>query len=180
MNGEAQPPGYYKQSFLCEAFRILSTNYAMLTDTTERSTHWEKNIDSLSSRLQRFTEQFESRCTSAISSSRATIKQCSRYKLFDQEFDPSLLPSYFQSKYEQMKSQKNAILIDIGGESAIVKPEDDRYIVDRTRSVDLTIDDNSGEPPFSAEIAVATDEHEIVLKLPPPLCPQVIQSDTQQ
>lgn len=130
MNGEAQPPGYYKQTFLCEAFRLLNNNDAMLSDAAERGAHWMRNIDNLAVRMDRFTESLESRARAAIESSRATLAATASYRLFDEDFDPSLLPAYFKNVYGEhldrsmaaaSKSASNAesdsaILIDIGGD----------------------------------------------------------------
>ena len=174
MNGEAQPPGYYKQSFLCEAFRILNTNYAMLSDTIDRSTHWQRNIDSLSTRMNQFTEQFESRCTTATGASKSTIEQTANYKLFDQEFDPSYLPTYFQYIYaqsqEKLKTRKNAILIDIGSESEVTLNENNSHICDKIETLDLSSPGDqlnlSGGENLSLEALLS-----------PPLAPEVIASN---
>ena len=188
MNGEAQPPGYYKQSFLCEAFRILSTNYAMLSDTIDRSTHWEKNIDTLSSRLTRFTEQFESRCTAAIESSKSTIEQTAYYKLFDQDLDPSFLPTHFQHVYsqhrERVNSQKGAILIDIGTESEATRDEVNSHICDRLETLRVNSPHNEPSSPSSSKQLKEANEtgstDEMESKLPPPLAPVVISSNNSQ
>lgn len=130
MSGEAQPPGAYKQTFLCEAFRLLASNHAMLTDAVERGGHWSRNIEVLAGRMDRFEGHFEGRCQAAIESSRATLAATTAgYRLFSQDFDPSLLPTYFKRVYgehldrvvmekeieEEARGVKEDILIDIGG-----------------------------------------------------------------
>lgn len=171
-SGEAQPPGFYKQTFLCEAFRILNSNHVMLSDTTERNAAWEKNIDSLSSRLNRFTGQFESRCKAAIDSSKLTIQQTAHYKLFDQDFVPSHLPSYFQRIYaehlDHVNAQSSAILIDFGSEKG------EQYTCDKLDTLDLIA--TSEEKSTSNAATLPTGDGDLVTQLPPPLCPEVIQN----
>ena len=177
MSGEAQPPGFYKQTFLCEAFRILNNNHAMLSDTIERCADWEKNIDSLTTRMNRFSEQFESRCKTAIDSSKATIQQTAHYKLFDQDFDPSCLPSYFQNLYgehlDKVNAAKSSILIDIGSELETVPNDGDGYNCDKIDSLDRN--SNSEDRKHATSEGTASQD-ELASKLPPPLCPEVLNS----
>lgn len=130
MSGEALPPGHYRATFLCEAFRLLASNHAMLADAVERGAHWTRNIDSLEARMDRFEESFERRCRAAIDSSRATLAATASYRLFNEDFDPSLLPAYFKAVYgehldrvvaaegEKQKTEEQGvtedILIDLG------------------------------------------------------------------
>lgn len=205
MNGEAQPPGYYKQTFLCEAFRLLNNNDAMLSDAVERGGHWSRNIDNLAKRMDRFTESLESRARAAIESSRATLAATASYRLFDEDFDPSLLPAYFKHVYGEhldrsMSADYNSvttsnttqsdstILIDIGGDEAReetvdsncdkfdhLSVEDDAHI----ETLSCPNDQQSGNTTTtSTSNGKAFNENNLSgkLLLPTPLSPEVITS----
>ncbi|KAH9406223.1 Rab5 GDP/GTP exchange factor [Tyrophagus putrescentiae] len=114
MSGEALPPGHYRATFLCEAFRLLASNHAMLADAVERGAHWRRNIDSLEARMDRFEESFERRCRAAIDSSRATLAATASYRLFNEDFDPSLLPAYFKTVYGEHLDRVVAVVAEEG------------------------------------------------------------------
>src|SRR5699024_10018928 len=65
MLGESQPPDYYKQSFLCEPFRIMTANLSLIGDTVEQIDQCQATIDALDKRMDRFGEMLESRHKSA-------------------------------------------------------------------------------------------------------------------
>lgn len=178
VKGDAQPPGYYKQSFLCETFRILNANAAKLNDTIERHKKCEEEIESLSTRLEAFSEHIENRYQQSITSSNATMNNCSNYKIFDQDIDPTHLPSYFRTQYEEHKireqEKKDALLIDI----------ESRQSLDGDNACDQQLlDDCFGGLDSSrtvlGEVNVMTSPN-VEMNLPPPLAPEVISTPTHK
>ncbi|XP_017495028.1 PREDICTED: rab5 GDP/GTP exchange factor-like [Rhagoletis zephyria] len=138
MSGEALPPGHYRATFLCEAFRLLASNHAMLADAVERGAHWTRNIDSLEARMDRFEESFERRCRAAIDSSRATLAATASYRLFNEDFDPSLLPAYFKTVYGEHLDRVVAVA-EVEGQKEKVNTDNSEGVTE-----DILID--LGEP----------------------------------
>lgn len=179
MTGEAQPPGYYKQSFLCEAFRILNSNHTMLTDTIERSEQCRQNIESLSKRLEIFGESLVLQCKEAIDSSAEIIGEYTKYKLFNKQLDPMYLPNDFRAQYKEhqdyLEESASQILIEI---DLPTNNDNSQTLCDRLET--LSVDSNSdisGRQDcqlFNTETVINSTDQDVVMKLPPPLCPEII------
>ncbi|OTF75138.1 hypothetical protein BLA29_006255 [Euroglyphus maynei] len=145
INGEAQPPGYYKQSFLCEPFRIMNSNHTMLSDTIKRNAHWLENLDYLEKRMDRFEQMLENKCRAAINSSKEMIAQHSTYKIFDTagDVDPLLFPASFRESYQkhcQQKKEKENILIEIESSNSTINGsnnDDGHTVCDELASIDF-------------------------------------------
>lgn len=170
MNGEAQPPGYYQQSFLCEAFRILEANRQALAIASEKSAESRTYLDAKLSQLDRFTTNLELRCKEAIDSSVKVIHDCSSYQTFNEieEEDLIHLPSEFQAqcRIQWERKRSNGRLIDIDN----CDQEEEKQNENNNDLVDIF-----GIPsePVTDSVITTTDE-DIAMKLPPPLAPEVI------
>ncbi|CAG2111718.1 unnamed protein product [Medioppia subpectinata] len=67
ITGEAQPPGAHQQStFLCEAFRILSSNMAVLSDLNDRQTKFETQMSELTDIVHMFPDDMLKRTHNAL------------------------------------------------------------------------------------------------------------------
>lgn len=197
INGEAQPPGYYKQSFLCEPFRIMNSNHTILNDTIKRNAQWLENLDYLEKRMDRFEQIFENKCRVAIDSSKEMIAQHSTYKIFDtasvDDVDPLLFPENFREtykKHKQQKKEKENLLIEI--ESTSSSPNlnindvsvDSQIVCDQLASIDfnhdssiepLTVETNDDDKDNNND---NDDDGGGFPKLPNPLCPEPISTTT--
>lgn len=161
INGESQPPGHYKQSFLCEAFRILNSNLSSLNVSIEKQALCEQNINSLTNRLEELSESLESRSREAIESSKKVVDEFLNGPMFDDDFNPQMLPSYIRELYADHSQINGQQLIDIE------KPIEESVSV----PTDHVAQSSSSLPP-SAQ-GLLEDECNSV-DLPPPLSPQVI------
>ena len=184
MNGEAQPPGYYKQSFLCEPFRIMNSNHTILSDTIKRNAQWLENLDYLEKRMERFEQILENKCHTAINSSKEMIAEHSTYKIFDQadDVDPSLFPASFRESYrkycEQKKEQEN-ILIEIETSNLTMNGSNDmdhNNVCDQLASIDFNYNNsNSNDSNEQTSVMMINNSNnELLEKFSNSSCPESI------
>ncbi|KAF7489435.1 Rab5 GDP/GTP exchange factor [Sarcoptes scabiei] len=143
VSGEAQPPGYYQQSFLCEPFRIMDSNQIMLNDTNKRNAHWQESLKSFERKLDRFEETIESKCKAAIDSSKETLNQCSKYCFFkrdnkdeiNDDIDLRFLPNFLKNLILPTKSNHTTGRLNVLDDQNIKNESSDESESKKSNSV---------------------------------------------
>ena len=162
-SGEAQPPGAYRQStFLCEAFRIMASNHSMLADLSERQLKTENQITEMSDQIKSFREDMHKKSVRYLKPLAPTV-----YSV-PSDVDIGYIPSAFREKILKQRTETDAILVDLGSDRISTETN--------SETIESQLSAQSSERPHSRSAIddrSMSEEHD----LPPPLSPQVIQTN---
>jgi len=114
ISGQALPPGAFEQSaYLCEAFRVMYSNVALLNDLTERQRRFESDVTELREKMVAFKEDIVRRIEPALDKSK--LKHIMHYAVND-DVDLKMIPSFLRSRILKERTERvalNAILVDV-------------------------------------------------------------------
>lgn len=117
ISGEAVPPGSFEQSaYLCEAFRILYSNVALLDDLKQRQKLHEDDISQLKQEMIEFQDDVMRRV------SEVDTKTCPIHYDVPDDVDIDLIPSFMRDRIilernERAAQKLNSVLIDVSSDN---------------------------------------------------------------
>ncbi|KAI1289290.1 Rab5 GDP/GTP exchange factor [Halotydeus destructor] len=123
ISGESLPPGAFEQSaYLCEAFRIMYSNVALLKDLTQRQKKFETEADELRQKMTAFKEDMSRKIEPAL---QGRSKPVPHYSV-DDDVDIQFVPSFMRERIleERMERASNVVLVDIQVDSSTERKSD--------------------------------------------------------
>ena len=117
--GEALPPGAFEQSaYLCEAFRVMYSNVALLNDLTERQRKFESEVVELREKMFQFKEDVMRKLDPAIEKSKPRPLH---YTVAD-DLDIKHIPTFLRSRILKERAERMAlesVLVDVDEPSEV-------------------------------------------------------------